>query len=256
MNYEDWARWYDLFYSTESGDEVEFYLNAALAADGPVLEIGVGTGRIAIPAAERGVEVVGIDASREMLAVAEQKAADAGPLDGSLTLVHADMRTLDLRRHDFALVSIPARTLLLALTEEDQLSTLCSAARHLAPGGRLVFNIFNPTPDLVFDESELPVEIGEVERQGRRFRLSAQNRFDTDSQINSAEQVVEEIGEADASTEVARLAVTLRYLFPHQVFAMLEETNLQVDQVLGWFDGTPFEEESEEMVFIASSVVP
>ena len=82
MNYADWARWYDLFYSTESGDEVEFYLDEIEKAGGTVLEIGVGTGRIALPAASRGAHVHGVDLSREMLEVAERKAQQAGPLYG------------------------------------------------------------------------------------------------------------------------------------------------------------------------------
>ncbi len=255
MNYAEWANWYDLFYSTESSDEVDFYLHEALNADGPVLEIGVGTGRIAIPAAAQGVEVVGVDASAEMLAVAEEKARAASPMPGSLTLTQADMRSLDLGRKDFALVTIPARTLLLATTYDDQLKTLCSVARHVWPGGRLVFNVFNPTPDLIFDESDERVEIGEVVEpgSGMRYRLTAINRFDAESQINDAVQVVEEIGNDGSSTERARLSVRLRYLLPHEVFSMLDETSLVVESVFGWFDRTPFDEGSDELIFVAKS---
>lgn len=257
MNYAEWAKWYDLFYSGkegETGDEAAFYLQEMLHAQGPVLEIGVGTGRIAIPAADGGAEVVGVDASPEMLAVAKAKAEACSPMSGSLTLTLGDMRTLDLRRHDFALVTIPARTLLLATTCEEQLATLCSAARHLRPGGRLIFNVFNPTQDLIFDESHEPVEIGEVQDadSGKLFRLSAINRFDTEKQINDATQFVEEIKTSGKSIEQARLAVKLRYLFPHEIFSMLEETNLQVESVSGSFDRSAFDEESDEMIFVAS----
>lgn len=257
MNYADWAKWYDLFYSGEEGEsseEARFYLQEALNADGPVLEIGVGTGRIAVTSAKRGAEVTGVDASAEMLTVAKTKAEAVSPMPGSLTLTKADMRTLDLRRHDFALVTIPARTLLLATTEEDQLATLCSAARHLRPGGRLIFNMFNPTPDLVFDESQEPVEIGEAHdpETGKRYRLSAINRFDPESQINDATQFVEEIEANGNCVERAQLAVRLRYLFPHEVFSMLEETSLVVEGVFGSFDGSPFDELSEEMIFVAN----
>ncbi len=252
-DYAEWAKWYDLFYSTESGDEVEFYVAEALAADGPVLEIGVGTGRIAIPAAKQGVEVFGVDASVEMLSAAEAKAETTGPLPGVLTLLQGEMRTLDLGRKDFSLVTIPARTLLLATTYDEQLATLCCAARHMRPGGRLIFNMFNPTPDLIFDESPEPVEIGQAVHPdpGLRYRLSAINRFDSESQVNEATQVVEEIGSDGSLTERARLPVRLRYMFPHEVFAMLEETGLHVENVYGWFDRSPFDEDSEELIFVA-----
>ena len=254
MNYADWAEWYDLFYSSETGEEAAFYLAETLSADGPVLEIGVGTGRIAIPAAKKSVEIFGVDSSPEMLAVAESKAKAAAPLPGGLTLVRADMRTLQLGRTDFALVTIPARTLLLVTTYEDQLATLCCAARHLRAGGRLIFNLFNPTPDLIYDESAEPVEIGEAAdpESGRRYRLSAINRFDVDTQINNATHIVQEIGRGGAIEERARLDVTLRYLHPHEVFSLLEETNLRIDALFGWFDRSSFGEESEEMIFVAS----
>jgi hypothetical protein len=164
------------------------------------------------------------------------------------------MRTLQLGRTDFALVTIPARTLLLATSYEDQLATLCCAARHLRAGGRLVFNIFNPTSDLLYDESAEPIEIGEVDgsNPGEHYRLSAVNRFDAESQINSATHIVEALNREGNSTELARLDVTLRYLFPHQVFALLEEVGMQVDAVYGWFDRSQFEEDSDEIIFVAS----
>ncbi len=257
MNYTEWAKWYDLFYSVgddETSEEAGFYLHEAKNANGPVLEIGVGTGRIAVPAAKAGVEVFGIDASPEMLTVAKAKAEASSPMPGSLTLTQADMRSVDLRRHDFALVTIPARTLLLATTYEDQLAALCSAARHIRPGGRLIFNVFNPTPDLIFDDSKEPVEIGKVDdpETGKQFRLSAINCFDTESQINDAIQTVEEIETDGLSVERARLEVRLRYLFPHQVFEMLEETSLVVEHVYGSFDRSAFDEQSDEMIFVAS----
>ncbi len=253
MNYAEWAKWYDLFYSTAGREEVDFYVDEAVGSGGPVLEIGVGTGRVAIPTASRGLEVFGVDASPEMLAVAEAKAAKRSPLTGSLTLTQADMRSLDLQRKDFSLVTIPSRTLLLSTIYEDQLATLCSAARHLRPGGKLVFNVFNPTPDLIFDESAEPVEIGEAtdNGSGRRYRLSGINRFDTESQINNAVQVVEEIGDDGTRKEIAHLPVVLRYLHPHEVFAMLEETNLEVESMFGGFDREPFREDSPEIIFVA-----
>ncbi len=256
MNYVEWARWYDLFYSTESSEEVDFYVEEAVASAGPVLEIGVGTGRIAIPIARQGIEIFGVDASVEMLAVAQEKASASSPLPAELTLLQADMRTLDLQRKDFALVTIPARTLLLATTFEEQLSTLCCASRHLAPGGKLVFNLFNPTPDLIHDDSEEPIEIGNAldEHSGKMYELSAINRFDTVTQINNAEQIVREFGIDSQRREIARLPVTLRYSHIHEVLSMLEETALKVTDIFGWFDGSPFAEDSDEIIVKAERI--
>ena len=253
MNYAEWAKWYDLFYSTESGDEVEFYLDMMRQANGPVLEIGVGTGRIAIPAAKEGIEVVGVDFSREMLDVAEAKAKAAAPLPGGLTLIHGDMRRLDLGRKDFALVTIPARTLLLATTRQEQADTLCCAAHHLRPGGILALNVFNPTEDLIYDDSDEPILIGEVANpdSGATFRLTGINRFDTEAQLNRGTQIAEEISPGGETVRSAELEVTLRYLPPKELFSLLEETGLAARELYGDFDGSPLDEDSDEIIVIA-----
>ena len=255
MNYADWSQWYDLFYSVgdgETSDEASFYIDAITAADGPVLEIGVGTGRIAIPAAERGAEIVGVDANLEMLTVAQKKAELSSPMSGSLTLLEADMRTLDLRRKDFALVILPARVLLLATSYDEQLQTLCSAARHVRPGGTLILNVFNPLTDRISDGEHEPFVFGETvdPDSGKRYRLLAVDNHDTEAQINDARQIVEEVRNDGEAVEVARLSVRLRYSFPHEIFAMIEETPLQVEHLYGDFSGSPFEEDSEEMIFV------
>lgn len=253
MNYAEWAKWYDIFYSTESGDEVEFYLDLMRRADGPVLEVGVGTGRIAIPAAKEGVEVFGVDFSREMLAVAEAKARAAAPLPGGLTLLEGDMRRLDLGRKDFALVTIPARTLLLATTRQEQADTLCCASRHLRSGGILALNVFNPSDDLIYDDSDEPILIGEVTDQetGKSFRLSGVNRFDVESQLNHGTQTAEELSPTGEVLRRAELAVTLRYLWPDDLFSLLDEAGLAAHELYGDFQASMLTVDSEEIVVIA-----
>ena len=259
MDYEAWAEWYDTVYSSAPQDDVDFYVDLALRSRGPVLEIGCGTGRIAIPTAAAGVDVVDIDLSPEMLEKAGQKATEAAPLTGSLELIQADMRTLDLREpgagrpRAFPLVTIPARTLPLATTRADQLATLRSAARHLAPGGRLAFNAFVPDPDLIADTHETPFAMGDAVNpdNGRRCRLWAVNRFDPVTQTNHGQQIVEE---SDERGEVARrvtLDVDLRYLYPAEVHELLEESGLVAEYVYGDFDRSPLTEDSDEMVWIA-----
>jgi ubiquinone/menaquinone biosynthesis C-methylase UbiE len=161
MDYDAWAEWYDVFYSTAGLDDVEFYVDLAVLSGGPVLEIGCGTGRVTLPVAAAGVDIVGVDFSPAMLVKAEKRAATTSDLGGSYEFVHGDMRTLALDRL-FPLVVIPARTLYLALTPEEQVETLRRAASHMAPGGILAFNLFTPDPDLLADTSEDPFAMGEI----------------------------------------------------------------------------------------------
>src|SRR5205814_3112165 len=105
--YDRIARLYDPW-SASVVEDVDFYVGEAVRSGGPVLELGVGTGRIAVPIAQAGVRIVGVDSSEGMLAVAREQAARVG--------VELDLRFGDLRHppvaEEFALVVIPFRTLL------------------------------------------------------------------------------------------------------------------------------------------------
>jgi len=138
--YTDFAIEYDQHTNGVRGD-IEFYRKIALSADGPVIELGVGTGRTAIPAALAGTEVLGLDLSPEMLALCRSKAAEVGV--STLSLAVADMRQFALAR-PVDLVVIPHRAFLHNLTMGDQLATLASCRAALRPGGRLALNVFNP----------------------------------------------------------------------------------------------------------------
>lgn len=127
--------------------DVAFYRDLAVASGGPVVELGAGTGRIAVPIAEAGVEVIGIDAAPEMLEVARRHAETAGVAE-RVRLVVGDMRTFTLDE-PVPLVVIPHRTFLHNLDEADQLATLQACQRALRLGGRLALNVFNPSPALL-----------------------------------------------------------------------------------------------------------
>lgn len=157
--------------SINSGDrpvtrgDAGFYLDLARRAGGEVLEIGVGTGRVALQLAAAGVRVTGVDASAAMLAIAAEKAAGAGVAD-RLCLECADMRTFRLAREKFALAPgfalaiVPFRAFQVLLRPEDQFAALASIRRHLRPGGLLALHLFDPDLRLL-----LPGASGPLDRQ-------------------------------------------------------------------------------------------
>ena len=123
--------------------DTQFYLELAreTAAQGrAVLEIACGTGRVILPIAREGIEVVGLDNAAAMLNIARRKAASDGV---EVSWVEADMRDFDLARR-FGLVIIPYRSFLHLLTDTDQQSCLAAVLRHLEPGGRFALNFFAP----------------------------------------------------------------------------------------------------------------
>ena len=154
--YEDAAslfvRAYDAFYRSDA-DDVAFYEKLARETGGPVLELACGTGRIALPLAERGITITGVDISDGMLAVARRKAA--GPtvaVRDRVTLVQQDMSELDVGGR-FGLIFVPARSFQHLLTIDLQERTLTGCRRHLRTNGRLALHLFDPRLDLLIDES-------------------------------------------------------------------------------------------------------
>jgi len=127
-------------------------VNLALAAGGPVLEYGVGNGRVAIPIARAGVEVCGVDLSRPMLAhLAERLAQEPEAVRTRVRARHGDMRAVRLNRR-FPLVIAPFNTLLHLYDRSDFEQLLARVREHLAPGGRFVFDVSIPQPaDLARD---------------------------------------------------------------------------------------------------------
>lgn len=121
-------------------EDIAFYVDLAVASGGPVLEIGVGSGRIAVPTALAGIAVVGVDRSGPMLDLARAKARAQGV---SLELVRADMRELP-ELGAFPLVTVPFRALLHLRDDRERLGVFRSLRARLEPGGLLAFDVFHP----------------------------------------------------------------------------------------------------------------
>jgi SAM-dependent methyltransferase len=136
---------YDLVMPPD-GSEAFYLAEAQEHGDGPVLELACGTGRVAIPIARSGREVVGVDASPAMLAAAAEKAVAAGV---ALTLVEGDMRRFDLGGRRFPLIFMARNSLLHLHTPEEFKACLTGVRQHLAPDGVFAFDVFVPSPDIL-----------------------------------------------------------------------------------------------------------
>jgi SAM-dependent methyltransferase len=137
-----WADKYDEWHKGLMDDEGSVAALYDLADGGPVLELGVGTGRVAVPLSERGAEVVGVDISPEMLAKLHEKSS-------TVTVVEADMTTVSLDR-EFALAYVAFNSIFVLETQEDQVRLFRNAATHLRAGGRFVLEtqvVRPPSPE-------------------------------------------------------------------------------------------------------------
>src|SRR5262245_11578999 len=149
MGWDDYAPFYDWENARTVGrKDVPFWRRIATASAGPVLELGCGTGRIAVPLARAGAAMVGLDRSAPMLARAARRVRSRGSrLKGSLRLVRGDIRTMPFRGDDFSAVLAPYGVLQSLTREHDLVATLQSAARVLAPGGILGVDLVPDVPN-------------------------------------------------------------------------------------------------------------
>lgn len=238
---------YDLW-SADMTADVPFYAAEAAVAKGPVLEIGVGTGRVALAMAETGAEVVGIDVSPAMLGRARRRVAAAGQ-EHRIELVEADMRGFDLGR-SFALAVLPYRVFAHARTPDEQVATLEAIRRHLRPGGRVVLNVSIPHPADLSSFDGL--------RHEGRFRLDdteavlwRQVEYHPGTQQLTFHFVVDHL--ADDGEVVRRVhgESTMRQSTPGEIDHALARAGFTVTDRWGWFDRRPVEAYSSEYVVAA-----
>ena len=250
---ENWADVYDSVYAYVTED-IPFYVEEARRSGGPVLELGCGTGRVALPIARAGIETVGLDVSPKMLDAARRKAAALTDEDGPLLLLQGDMRELALDRA-FSLVIIPFRGFLSLLSVDDQVRTLSRVRDHLAPDGRLVFDIFVPDPDMLAQDQDVPYHLRDVIRPdtGERLVLWHQSRYDHHNQVIDVRVIVESLDDAGAVSRRLYRDFQVRYAHRWEVEHLLARCGYEVVDLFGDFERSPFDETSAEMVWVARS---
>ena len=227
--YDAIARLYDPW-SASVTEDVAFYVEEARAAGGDVVELGVGTGRIAVPIAAAGVRVVGVDSSQGMLDVCAERARAAGVAE------LLDLRLGDLREppvlERVPLVLCPFRSYLHLLTETDRRRALAAAHRLLVPGGRLVFDVFAPGAD----------DIAETHGRWLEREPGIYERADWDVDERTLTLSVRD--DDDAAT------MTLAWLHPEEWRALLAGAGFEIVACHGWFDRRPYAG-GEDTIWIA-----
>ncbi len=222
--------------------DVDYFVDAARQAGSPVLEIGSGTGRVLIPTARAGIDIVGLDSSPSMLAICRRFVEQEPPAVRSrIELVEADMRGFDLGR-TFRLVTLPFRPFQHLVTAVDQLACLSAIRRHLDAGGRLVLDLFNPCIEALAQPvgEESPPEPEFTTPDGRsvtrRFRIAFR---DLANQVNQVE-LIYYVTHPGGRVERLVHAFPMRYLFRFEAEHLLARAGFEVERVYSGYDKRPF----------------
>ena len=250
--YDDFADIYDVWVDSArplTDANRRFYVERYVETDGPVVELGVGTGRIAIEAARRGKAVIGVDDSARMLELCRARAEAAG-VGERITLRQDDFRRFRLDE-PAALVAIPFHSIGHLLSMDDKRACLAHVRDELAPGGRLIFDHFVPDPAHLERSGQPVLRAVTTDTEQNEVLLWVVSTHDRAAQRIEVRAISEEL---DADGLVVRRRVRridLSWIEPEQTRALLEQTGFAVEDVLGDFDGRPLAAGSPSQIWIA-----
>lgn len=245
-----WDEYAD-FYDWENAQTVQrrdvaFWDRLAAAADGPVLELGTGTGRVALPIVKNGTPVVGIDRSEAMLERARSKMSRASSRAG-LRLVRGDIRHLPFPARHFSLVMAPYGILQSLVRERDLSAALTSVARVLRPGGRFGIDL---VPDLpAWAEYGERKTLSGIMSGGVRVSLIESVRQDRAKRLTIFRQRYQTARGQERRER--RFTLTFRTLSVPQMRRRLENAGFSVDAVLGDYRGGPWDRRADVWLLLA-----
>jgi SAM-dependent methyltransferase len=246
---------YDFIPEYQTRPDVSFFVELAREAPGPVLELGCGTGRVLIPTARAGVNVVGVDTSAEMLAVCDRKLQDEPrEVRSRVRLLQADMRQFELSQR-FALVVIPFRPFQHLVEVDEQLACLECIRRHLQDDGKLIVDVFNPSLTALTRANLGVEEVAEPEftlpdgrRVVRRQKIAARDLF---KQVISVE-LIYYVTYPDGRSERLVHAFSMRYFFRYEMEHLLERGGFTVEALYGNYEREPYDStDPAELIFVA-----
>ena len=231
--------------------DLEFYMSM-IPAGASVLEVGCGTGRVAIALAERGNAVTGVDLSQAMLDVFQNKLADRPSCAGRILLHHMDMRNLDLGQ-TFDWIIFPFRVFQALTSDEDRMACLASMRRHMTETSTAILTLFNPKKSIldswgrkgILDYEGTDQDTGLTIR-----RYQDQMWHHADDQIIAIRQR-HEVHEHGILVDTLQDDLELGYLYPEQCNSLFAESHMAVVDSFGHYDRRPLSDaEQMEQIYV------
>jgi SAM-dependent methyltransferase len=238
QGYEKSAHLYDLF---DTKDNISFFLHYGRAA-GEILDIGAGTGRIAIPLAEAGVKVFCVEPSPAMRAIFEKKLSQRSDLEEKIELIAGDARGFDFGRTFSA--AYLSGTFDHFLDHDEQVATLLNIKKHLHAGGLLIFDAFIG----LMEEKPLS-PAGEVVEGSMTYRRSVGIKLLSEMQLEV--QLIYEVMENEILVERIKERSLATVMDREKILALMEKTGFEVEEEFGNYQMDPFDDESEILIIQA-----
>ena len=242
------------FYDAEFGhrdEDIPLYVNFARRTGSPVLEVGCGTGRVLVPLAQAGFEVVGLDVAASMLTRARRRAKEAG-VDHQVRLLQGDVRALPLVGQ-FGLIVMAANTFLHHASPDEQRQVLSALGERLRPGGLVVIDVFNPDLRML------------LEADGRVELVATWEEPETGAVVLKFQRVVVSPTAQvldilyiydrcfpDGRVERVLAPLRLRYLWPHEAEMLVAACGLRLEALYGSYDLDPISDDADRLIIVAT----
>ena len=235
------AEFYDIV-NTQT-DDSNFFLKCANQIGSPVLELAAGTGRIAIPLLENGFQYVGIDLSPEFVDRANKKTSQ---YDNLGKMIVGDIRNYNLQQK-FNLIFIGFNSIFHLMGEDEIISCLTCAHKHLNENGSFIIDMFVPNPKFLFRDQNEFYPVGEYkDMKGKTITVKEKNKYDPHTEINHITWYVYNKGKAD--TDVFNFR---QYMIPpERIQHLLKETGFNIKNIFSGYNKEPFDENSKKQIYI------
>jgi SAM-dependent methyltransferase len=228
---------------------LDFYVELAREAQGPVLDVACGTGRILLPCLQAGVDIEGLDLFEPMLKTLRAKAAAVGL---SPRLHRADMSDFSLPRR-FALIMIPFNAFIHNMTQETQIGCLTLCREHLLPGGQLAFDTFFPSREYVNMQDDVRYPEGEIPHPetGLTIRMYDTRRLDRIAQVQYSLNEIEVLAADGSLQSVHRSQTCGRYFYKQEMELLLRLAGFARWEIYGDFDRRPLTSDTDSLIVSA-----
>ncbi len=237
------ARFYDVIYTHLRTVDRDYFLRTILSANGPVLEIGVGTGRFFIDALRGGADIYGIDLSETMLEQLRKKLGS----EHHHRIFHQDARSLHLDKK-FDLIVAPFRMFSHLIEPDDQLRALNSVFDHLNPGGRFIFDLYVPDLSILLNGINEQVDFEGEYAPGKKLKRIVSAKPDLIRQVSSVTMTLtwdDETGERTESWHVP-----MRYFFRYELEHLVRRSKLTLKHIYGDYEEHELGPESKDFVVV------
>jgi SAM-dependent methyltransferase len=238
------ARFYDLIYhQVRDGVDNKFYLDKIKKAEGKILEIGVGTGRLFVQALQNGADVYGIDISPSMIDIVTAK------LNKTQQKRIGQKNIVDFKfNKKFNLILAPFRVFMHLLEKDDQIKALNNVYDHLTPGGEFVFDVFIPDLNLLINGMNNLTDFDGEYEPGLRVKRTVTSKPDL---LNQILNITFRLEWNEKKVKFQReWKTSLRYFFRYELEYLIERSQFPKYKILGDFEGNELNRDSKEFILI------